>query len=140
MASCTTCQAPLIAQARFCAACGSPVVHASVVAPSARPRGIADPGPDPYGKTVRRDEHDALSEAAPAAAVSPLAASIMAAEPQAHARAVLAFARGTRVLVFWADGNRYPGTVLHVSTHHVFVAFPNGTQHWIDACYVTAEA
>jgi hypothetical protein len=68
MASCTKCGATLVAQARFCAACGTPVVHASVVPPAARPA----------------------------------------------------------------------GTVLHASTHHVFVAFPNGTQHWIDARYVTA--
>jgi hypothetical protein len=42
------------------------------------------------------------------------------------------------VLVSWADGNRYPGTVLQVASHHLSVAFPNGTQHWIDVRFVTA--
>jgi hypothetical protein len=46
-------------------------------------------------------------------------------------------APGTLVLVYWADGQRYPGTVLQVGPHHVFVAFPNGIQQWIDARYVT---
>ena len=46
------------------------------------------------------------------------------------------FAQGSLVLVYWADGNRYPGTVLQVAQHHVMVAFPNGVQQWIDARYV----
>ncbi|HEY3819391.1 MAG TPA: hypothetical protein VGL81_19615 [Polyangiaceae bacterium] len=46
-------------------------------------------------------------------------------------------APGTLVLVYWADGQRYPGTVLQVSAHHVFVAFPNGIQQWVDARYVS---
>jgi hypothetical protein len=41
------------------------------------------------------------------------------------------------VLVYWADGNRYPGTIVQVAAHHVFVVFPNGTQQWVDARYVT---
>jgi hypothetical protein len=47
------------------------------------------------------------------------------------------FAPGTLVLVYWANGQRYPGTVLQASSHHVFVAFPNGIQQWVDARYVT---
>jgi hypothetical protein len=47
------------------------------------------------------------------------------------------FAPGALVLVYWADGNRYPGTILQVSQHHVFVVFPNGTQQWVDVRYVT---
>ena len=46
------------------------------------------------------------------------------------------FAPGALVLVYWADGNRYPGTVLQIAQHHVFVAFPNGMQQWVDARYV----
>jgi hypothetical protein len=48
-----------------------------------------------------------------------------------------AFTPGALVLVYWADGNRYPGTILQVAAHHVFVVFPNGTQQWVDARYVT---
>jgi hypothetical protein len=44
---------------------------------------------------------------------------------------------GTMVLVYWADGQRYPGTVLQVSAQHLFVAFPNGIQQWIDMRYIT---
>jgi hypothetical protein len=54
------------------------------------------------------------------------------APPQPHP-----IAPGTMVLVYWADGQRYPGTVLQVSPQHVFVAFPNGIQQWIDVRYVT---
>ena len=49
-------------------------------------------------------------------------------------------APGTLVLVYWANGQRYPGTVLQVSAHHVFVAFPNGMQQWVDARYVVVGA
>jgi zinc-ribbon domain len=51
--------------------------------------------------------------------------------PQAYLMA------GTLVLVYWADGNQYPGTVLQVSQYHVLVAFPNGGQQWIEQRYVT---
>jgi hypothetical protein len=44
---------------------------------------------------------------------------------------------GTLVLVYWADGNQYPGTVLQLSAQHVLVAFPNGAQQWVDMRYVT---
>jgi hypothetical protein len=166
MASCTKCGATLVAQSRFCAACGTPVAHASVVPPATRPRSIVNALPDPYAKTVRRDDLDDPARAVPAA-VSPLAASVMATKsqlppavqppspsaaaavpqrvtsqppavaPPPAAQPVHAFAPGAPVLVHWADGNRYPGTVLQVSSHHVFVAFPNGVQQWIDVRYVS---
>jgi hypothetical protein len=174
MGSCIKCGSTLVAQARFCAACGNPVVHASVIPPATRPRSIVHSSPDPYAKTVRRDEQDDPGEPPAPAPVSPLAASVMAtkssvppvpplppraaesqvpqraasqapapppqllAPPQPPAQSFHAFVTGTLVLVSWADGNRYPGTVLQVAPHHVFVAFPNGMQQWIDARYVTA--
>jgi hypothetical protein len=48
-----------------------------------------------------------------------------------------AFQRGSTVLVHWADGNRYPATVLHVQGNHVLVAFPTGQQQWVDGRYVS---
>jgi hypothetical protein len=48
------------------------------------------------------------------------------------------FAPGALVLVYWADGNRYPGTVVQASANHVYVVFPNGMQQWIDIRYVTS--
>jgi hypothetical protein len=44
------------------------------------------------------------------------------------------------VLVHWADGHRYPGTVLQLSPTHVLVAFPNGHREWVDQSYVTTGA
>jgi hypothetical protein len=41
------------------------------------------------------------------------------------------------VLVHWADGNRYPATVLHISGANVLVAFPSGQQQWVDARYLS---
>jgi hypothetical protein len=70
-----------------------------------------------------------------------------AAPPQAQAQAAPPAPQpmhnippGTLVLVYWADGQRYPGTVLQVSPQHLFVAFPNGIQQWIDVRYVTVGA
>lgn len=172
MASCTKCGGNLIAQARFCAACGSPVTSASV-APGPPTRKAPDPAAaDPFARTVFGDGAGIPAHDAPAAAVSPMAASVMQSQsrpppapaaappaaspapsprlppPAAPAPPVAApyaapapqpshyFAPGALVLVYWADGNRYPGTVLQIAQHHVFVAFPNGMQQWVDARYV----
>jgi hypothetical protein len=186
MASCTKCGAVLIAQARFCATCGSPVARgasptsqppATGVVPSA-PDPLANTkkdtqgGPDPFAQTMLGQEVTAEQAALRQGHVSPMAASVMARQsdrppdpkpaaatpapysprpvssaPQAPApyaqpqpQQSHALAPGTLVLVYWADGNRYPGTVLQVAQHHVLVAFPNGMQQWIDARYVTPGA
>jgi hypothetical protein len=156
MASCTQCGATLVAQARFCATCGSPVRSASV-RPPPNP-GNADGKPtDPFARTVLKDEGEAALAQVAAHGVSPMAASVMAtaqpqqpqqrapAAPQPQARpqhaapvATHPFVPGTLVLVYWADGNRYPGTVVQAAPQHVYVVFPNGQQHWIDVRYVTS--
>jgi hypothetical protein len=208
VASCTKCGATLIAKARFCATCGSPVAAAPSAPPPA-PGGVTtQPATDPFAKTVFKDDPSPPRVDLPPPAVSPMAASVMstpqvpvrpsqsppayarapeapAAQPQTPAPSVKppppmpqgapagyigtpwniapvapppaarqppqgptqyqppvnaashAFAPGALVLVYWADGNRYPGTILQVSQHHVFVVFPNGTQQWVDARYVT---
>jgi hypothetical protein len=172
MATCVKCGAVLISQARFCATCGSPVTRGSVAPPADPTKSVAASVPDPFARTILRDDVAASLDAAPAPAISPMAASLMASQtPGAPARspaspAVAAYAPqpspfaplgpaqpvqpvaqpahtiapGTLVLVYWADGQRYPGTVLQVGPHHVFVAFPNGIQQWIDARYVTVGA
>jgi hypothetical protein len=159
----------LIAQARFCATCGSPVTRGSVPPAPAPRKSVAASVPDPFAQTMLRDDVVAAAEAAPAAPISPMAASLMnnqnppapAQSPANRPAAAYApppspaaspgpaqvapqapqqthnIAPGTLVLVYWADGQRYPGTVLQVGPHHVFVAFPNGIQQWIDARYVT---
>jgi hypothetical protein len=168
MASCVKCGATLIALARFCATCGSPVSRGSM-APAAPPPPSdvpsTQPAPDPFAQTVMGGDVNAILEKAQAGAVSPMAASLMAQEaarppanaapatpaPQPYASPPAPYAQpaappahsippGTLVLVYWANGQRYPGTVLQVSPNHVFVAFPNGVQQWIDARYVTIGA
>ena len=169
MASCVKCGAALIAQARFCAACGSPVTRGSV-APAAPPtQGAAVSAPDPFARTMLGDNVAAMLDPAQAPGVSPLAASLMSEQkaaaaapspsrppaapyaPQPYAapspgpaqyappapQPAHSIAPGTLVLVYWADGQRYPGTVLQVSAQHLFVAFPNGIQQWIDMRYIT---
>jgi hypothetical protein len=167
MASCTKCGATLVAQARFCASCGSPVSVAGSVPPQAAVRSNPKPAPDPFAQTVLKEEPEPMLAKLPPAAVSPMAASVMAhAQPVRSSAtpgqlqgiaaapgqgrvptdqqaplpmAMQAFPPGTLVLVYWADGNRYPGTVLQATPTHVFVVFPNGTQQWIDARYVSAN-
>jgi hypothetical protein len=183
MASCTKCGATLIASARFCAACGSPVVRASAPPPLPRRSSAPDSHTDPFAKTMLGESTVPDAEPPARPAVSPLASSAMAkpealprptpspiqapaqpapqprvSQPSAPAayvppqqQAVPAqqpqapppaqpnhyFVPGVMVLVYWADGNRYPGTVLQVAPQHVLVAFPNGSQQWIDVRYVT---
>jgi hypothetical protein len=78
-----------------------------------------------------------------------MAASVMATAPAPHRPSTAPpasaspqaanhfFVPGAVVIVHWADGNRYPGTVLQVAPYHVFVVFPNGVQQWVDTRYVT---
>jgi hypothetical protein len=44
---------------------------------------------------------------------------------------------GARVLVQWADGNRYPAMVQQVAGAQCLVVFPNGQQQWVDAQYLS---
>ncbi len=90
MAVCARCAAPLVATARFCAACGSPVTRGGVAppvtAPESRPdsRGptvavpaVAPSAPDPFASTVMGDPAaiaaiEAVRAAVPRAATAPL--------------------------------------------------------------------
>ena len=178
MASCTKCGANLVAQARFCASCGSPVATtSSIPAPAEREKPSA---PDPFAKTVLGDATPVPDPpqkpkpvTKPQPVLSPMAASVMhdpatavplrpsqpqapaaqpawSGQPQWHPPAQAGqpiaqpappphpyFVPGAMVLVYWADGNQYPGTVLQVSPYHVLVAFPNGAQQWVEMRYVT---
>lgn len=44
---------------------------------------------------------------------------------------------GTRVMVQWSDGQRYPGTVAQVAPGQYLITMGNGQQHWIASAYVT---
>ena len=73
MASCVKCAAPLVAPARFCAACGSPV-RSPTPAPSPAPLAGAAaampavPAPDPFARTVMGDPCTPSAATAAAAA------------------------------------------------------------------------
>jgi hypothetical protein len=200
MASCARCGAALIATARFCAACGSPVARGASAnenvartpsatgtekaAPAPAPVTGAPPSiPDPFAKTVLGDAASVAVPAAPQAApagplppiqptqpmaplVSPLASSVMekpgGPQPPANVHVIATpwnvpppsgpgpfvqqappsrgFGPGALVLVKWADGNRYPGTVLQVAGTQLLVSFPDGQQHWVDMKYVSPGA
>ena len=47
------------------------------------------------------------------------------------------FGAGARVLVQWADGNRYPAMVQQSAGAQCLVVFPNGQQQWVDAQYLS---
>ncbi len=49
-----------------------------------------------------------------------------------------AFGVGARVLVQWADGNRYPATVSQAAPGQCLVAFPDGRQQWIEVQYLSS--
>ncbi|HEY8090933.1 MAG TPA: hypothetical protein VIF09_23890 [Polyangiaceae bacterium] len=122
---------------------------ASVMASQSQPppgRGSAIPAPQPP-----RPAGAPLPTPSPAAALAALPIPAPAAQAQGYSgppgptqyaaplpQQSHPFAQGSLVMVYWADGNRYPGTVLQVAQHHVMVAFPNGVQQWIDARYVQA--
>jgi hypothetical protein len=51
--------------------------------------------------------------------------------------AVAGIAVGSRVLVQWSDGNRYPGTVVAMHSGQVQVRFPDGRDVWVPQGYVS---
>jgi hypothetical protein len=50
------------------------------------------------------------------------------------------YGAGALVLVHWADGNRYPATVLQSAGNQVLVVFPSGQQQWVELQYVSTGA
>jgi hypothetical protein len=129
MASCAKCGAALTATAKFCGTCGSRITASSLPPPPRAPA-PAPVGADPFAKTVFGDSGDTAQ-----AAAQPPSPPPPQAQPQPPAQG--AYARGALVLVHWADGNRYPATVLHATGSHVFVVFPTGQQQWVDVRYVS---
>jgi hypothetical protein len=49
----------------------------------------------------------------------------------------MGFAPGSRVLVQWADGNRYPATVQQAANGQCLVVFPDGQQRWVEMRYLS---
>jgi len=51
--------------------------------------------------------------------------------------AIGGFGVGSRVMVQWSDGNRYPGTVTSAQGGQVEVMFPDGRRIWVPQAYVS---
>lgn len=51
-----------------------------------------------------------------------------------------AFVPGARVLVQWADGNRYPAAIQQAAGGQCLVVFPNGRQQWVEMRYLSPGA
>jgi hypothetical protein len=56
-----------------------------------------------------------------------------------QAGAATHFGPGARVLVQWADGNRYPATVQQQNGSQCLVSFPDGRTQWVEAQYLLSE-
>lgn len=54
-----------------------------------------------------------------------------------HGYPATSYQPGSRVLVTWSNGQRYPATVKHVSGSQCHVVFPDGQQHWVEAVYLS---
>jgi hypothetical protein len=50
------------------------------------------------------------------------------------------FGAGARVLVLWANGQRYPGTVRASAEGHCRVVFADGQERWVATEHLTAGA
>jgi hypothetical protein len=164
MATCAKCGAALPAAARFCGACGARVLSTSLPlakppAPSADPfaktvfgESPGPPGPSPSppeGRLPPAPAHGSPTQGASAHGSPTQGASAHGSPTQgasahgapAHpppAPAPGGYAPGALVLVHWADGKRYPATVLHATASHVLVVFPTGQQQWVDVRYVSS--
>ncbi len=57
--------------------------------------------------------------------------------PPSYGYPSFGYAPGTRVLVTWSTGQRYPATVQQVTGTQLLVLFPDGQQHWVDMQYVS---
>lgn len=57
--------------------------------------------------------------------------------PPSYGYPSFGYAPGTRVLVTWSTGQRYPATVQQVTGTQCLVLFPDGQQHWVDMQYVS---
>lgn len=99
-----------------------------------RPLGAGAP-PNAQQQNFDRQAENAANEVGKAAAAG---FSALGDAFSSFGKAVSTFAVGTRVMVTWSDGNRYPGTVAAVGQNQYLVAMSNGQQHWIPSNYVAA--
>jgi hypothetical protein len=62
--------------------------------------------------------------------------AVVAAPPAASSSPALPFVPGARVLVQWANGQRYPGVVERVNGPQCLVRFDVGEQRWVESKFV----
>lgn len=56
--------------------------------------------------------------------------------PPSYGYPTYGYPPGTRVLVTWSTGQRFPATVQQVTGTQCLVLFPDGQQHWVDMQYI----
>jgi len=132
-----------------------PVTLGAAPAPGAAPPGAPAPGAQPYGMPQQNAWGQPNAYGMPqqnawgqpnynqqAAAFGAQVGSAFNAFGNALGsfvnNAVTPIAIGSRVMVQWSDGNRYPGTVSQMQNGQVQVAFPDGRQVWVPQQYVTS--
>src|ERR1700733_4489178 len=153
MASCTACGATLTTSSRFCSSCGAPVkaesrpelARASVRVGKGHVDPLASTAPASPSPLRRSSASDASSEAS----VSPKAETGFeiqrAPAPRTRAKrgqtATLGqppgtSALGARVLVQWANGQKYAGVVEQLAGLQCLVRFETGERRWVESRYV----
>jgi hypothetical protein len=56
--------------------------------------------------------------------------------PPSYGYQTFGYVPGSRVLVTWSTGQRYPATIQQVTGTQCLVLFPDGQQHWVEMQYV----
>jgi hypothetical protein len=77
--------------------------------------------------------------AAPVPYAQPAGQPYAPAPPTGAPPPVGGLAPGSRVLVTWSDGNRYPASVVQVAPGQCLIALSNGQQHWIAMQWLTPQ-
>jgi hypothetical protein len=142
--NCAKCGAVLIGSAKFCAACGAPAPAAA--APPAT--SASKPPPPPAGQlgSTMVSAHSTSQTPKPQGYASQPPPAAYGAPPPPQPQPPPAspygppgsFAIGARVLVLWADGNRYPGVVHQIAPGQSLVVFPDGQQRWVANQYLSS--
>lgn len=125
---------------------GSSPGRGSVPPPIATPRSVGHAGPGsqiaPQPQSVAQSRgHGPYAWPASTPAVSqpaPSQAAVPWSQPAAAGPQVATgYVPGVRVLVTWANGQRFPATVKQVTPAQCLVVFDNGQMQWVDLPYLT---
>jgi hypothetical protein len=111
-----------------------PAPHGTAPFPQPPPPQQQSWGGQPYGAPVPAQAPNAAYPYAPQQGYQPPPAGYGPYAPPPYGPP---FVAGGRVLVLWADGNRYPGIVHQVAPGQCLIVFPDGQQRWVEFQYLT---